>query len=97
MTNILQQSLELRKIWSGFRQARVLITANDYRVFDYLIKPQTAKTVSKKLNVDLRAIEILLDALTGLGLLKKKMACIQPPLFQINFWLAAALIIKAIF
>jgi len=72
MTGILQQSIELRKIWGAFRQARVLITANNYKVFDYLIKPQSARAVSKRLNTDLRATEILLDALAGLGLLKKK-------------------------
>lgn len=71
MPGILEEAKELRKIWSGFRQARVLITANNYRVFDHLTKPQSAKTISKKLNIDLRAAEILLDALTGLGLLRK--------------------------
>jgi ubiquinone/menaquinone biosynthesis C-methylase UbiE len=68
---ILAAAKELRKIWSGFRPARVLITANKYRVFDHLTKPQSAMTISKKLNIDLRAAEILLDALTGLGLLRK--------------------------
>lgn len=70
MPGILEEAKELRKIWSGFRPARVLITANNYRVFDHLTKPQSAKTISKKLKIDLRAAEILLDALTGLGLLR---------------------------
>ncbi|MBI4849644.1 MAG: hypothetical protein HY808_13925 [Nitrospirae bacterium] len=72
MSNILEQSIELRKIWGAFRQARVLLTANNYRVFDLLTKPQLAKAIAKKLNTDLRATGILLDALTGLGLLKKQ-------------------------
>lgn len=72
MTSILEKAKELRKLWSGFQGPRVLLTANNYRVFDYLQKPQLARTISKKLNIDKRATEILLDALTGLGLLKKQ-------------------------
>ena len=72
MPDILEESIEIRKIWGGFRQARVLLTANNYRIFDYLIKPQSARSVSKRLRTDLRATKILLDALTGLGLLKKQ-------------------------
>jgi hypothetical protein len=71
MSNIREEAKKLREMWSSFRQARVLITANNYMVFDLLTKPQTAKTISQKLKIDLRATEILLDALTGIGLLKK--------------------------
>ena len=67
-----KQVNELRKIWGAFRASRVLLSANNYRIFDHLTKPQTPKTISKKLNIDLRATEILLDALTGLGLIKKQ-------------------------
>lgn len=70
-SKILEEAKELRKIWSGFRAARVLIAANNYRIFDQLTRPQSAKAISKRLNTDLRATEILLDALAGLGLLKK--------------------------
>jgi ubiquinone/menaquinone biosynthesis C-methylase UbiE len=69
---ILEEVKELRKILFGFRPARVLLTANNYRVFDHLTKPQSAKTISKKIDADLRATEILLDALTGVGLLRKQ-------------------------
>ncbi|MBI5025943.1 MAG: methyltransferase domain-containing protein [Nitrospirae bacterium] len=72
MKDIFEQAKELRDIWGGFRASRVLLTANDYRVFDHLTKPQSVRTISKKLNTDLRATEILLDALAGLDLLKKK-------------------------
>lgn len=72
MANILEQANELKRMWGGFRSARVLLTANNYRVFDHLTTPQSVKTISKRLNIDLRAAEILLDALTGLGLLKKR-------------------------
>ncbi len=63
---------ELRKIWGGFRQARVLITANNYRVFDHLLHPRSARAVSENLNTDLRGTEILLDALVAIGLLVKQ-------------------------
>jgi 2-polyprenyl-3-methyl-5-hydroxy-6-metoxy-1,4-benzoquinol methylase len=66
-----EQVKKLREIWGGFRSSRVLITANNYGVFDLLTKPQSAEVISQKLNIDLRATEILLDALTALGLLKK--------------------------
>jgi len=72
MSNILEESIEIRKIWGSFRQARVLLTANNYRIFDHLKKPVSAVSVSKKIKTDLRATTILLDALTGMGLLKKK-------------------------
>lgn len=72
MSKIFEEAKELRKMWGGFRPARVLLTANNYRVFDHLQRPQSAKTISRRLKIDVRATEILLDALTGLGLLKKK-------------------------
>ncbi len=70
--DILEQAKKLRELWGGFRAARVLLVANNYRIFNQLTKPQSAREVSKKVNTDLRATEILLDALTGLGLLKKQ-------------------------
>lgn len=71
MSSIREEAMKVREIWGAFRSSRVLITANNYRVFDLLIKPQSAKAISQKLKTDLRATEILLDALTGLGFLKK--------------------------
>lgn len=72
MSRVLEEAKKLRKIWGGFRSARVLLTANNFRVFDHLKKPQSAKTISKRINTDLRATEILLDAITGVGFLRKK-------------------------
>ena len=71
MSSIREETMRLRGIWGAFRSARVLITANNYRVFDLLTKPQSAEAISRKLKTDLRATEILLDALTGIGLLRK--------------------------
>ncbi|MFO0753256.1 MAG: methyltransferase [Thermodesulfovibrionales bacterium] len=66
-----REAKELRKIWGGFWSSRVLLTANNYRIFDFLAAPRTAAELAKKLRTDPRATEILLDAVTGLGLLKK--------------------------
>lgn len=71
MSSVREEAMKVREIWGAFRSSRVLITANNYRVFDLLTTPQSAETISQKLNIDLRATEILLDALTALGLLKK--------------------------
>lgn len=70
--NIRKGALEVRKIWGGFRQARVLLTANNLGVFDHLSSAKTARELAENLGLDRRATEILLDALTGLGFLKKK-------------------------
>jgi ubiquinone/menaquinone biosynthesis C-methylase UbiE len=70
-SRIIEEVKELRKISFGFRPARVLLTANNYGIFDHLTRPRLAKTISRNINTDLRATEILLDALSGIGLLKK--------------------------
>lgn len=67
----LERAKELRRLWNGFWQSRVLLTANNLGVFDYLKSRKTASEIAKTLKLDKRATEILLDALTGLGLLKK--------------------------
>lgn len=72
MANINEQMKEIRKIWSAYQSSRVLITANNYRVFDNLEGPKTANKLAKEIKTDERATEILLDALTGIGLLKKQ-------------------------
>ncbi len=66
---------ELRRIYGGFWTSRVLLTANNYRVFEHLRSSRTAREVAEILKTDGRATEILLDALTAMGLLKKTGAC----------------------
>ena len=61
----------LRRLYLGFTGARVVLTANNLGVFDCLVKAAPAKALAKTLKTDTRATEILLDALTGLGLVKK--------------------------
>ncbi|MEK6697985.1 MAG: methyltransferase [Nitrospirota bacterium] len=68
---ILQQAQELAKLWGGFRASRVVLTANNYEVFEHLRSGKTADEIAGILGTDNRATEILLDALTALGLLRK--------------------------
>lgn len=62
---------KLRILWGNYWSSRVLLTANNFRVFDYLKEKKTAQEIAMAVNADSRAMEILLDALAGLGLLKK--------------------------
>jgi hypothetical protein len=61
----------LRRLYLGFTGARVVLTANNLGVFDRLKKATSAEALSKTLKTDQRSMEILLDALTGIGLAKK--------------------------
>lgn len=67
----LNQLQEFRRLSGGFRASRVLLTANNYAVFEHLKTPGTAAAIAKKIKTDPRATEILLDAVTALGLLRK--------------------------
>jgi ubiquinone/menaquinone biosynthesis C-methylase UbiE len=70
-STIQDQARELRKLLNGFQASRVILTANNLKVFDLLTVPRSAAESAQTLGTDVRATEILLDALTGLGLLKK--------------------------
>ena len=61
----------LRKLYLGFISSRVILTANNLGVFDCTKKPSSAMEISRKLRIDRRSTEILLDALAGIGLLYK--------------------------
>src|SRR3990172_2936966 len=69
--NLMKQLQILRQLSGGFRASRVILTANNYEIFEHLRTLQTAEALAKKINTDPRATEILLDAVTALGLLKK--------------------------
>lgn len=69
--NPAKQHQEFAKLWGGFRASRVILTANNYRVFDHLKTPKIAEDIARAISADPRATEILLDAVTALGLLKK--------------------------
>ncbi|QWR76604.1 methyltransferase [Candidatus Magnetomonas plexicatena] len=63
--------LKLKNLMWGYSKSKVLFTANNLKVFDYLKKPKSAKSLASKLDTDLRATTILLDALTALEFLQK--------------------------
>ena len=71
MSGVNDDVKELRRIYSGFWTSRVLLTANNYRVFEHLRTARTAREIAEALKTDGRATEILLDALAAMGLLKK--------------------------
>jgi 2-polyprenyl-3-methyl-5-hydroxy-6-metoxy-1,4-benzoquinol methylase len=64
--------IELRRLYNGFQASRIILTANNLGVFDHLKKPKSARGLAKALRADLRAVELLLNALTAIGLLGKR-------------------------
>ena len=70
-SNLLQQLQGFMRLAGGFRSSRVILTANNYEVFEHLKTPKTAAALARKIKTDPRATEILLDAVTALGLLGK--------------------------
>jgi ubiquinone/menaquinone biosynthesis C-methylase UbiE len=69
--NALQQLQDFMRLSGGFRASRVILTANGLEVFEHLKTPKTAVEIATKLGTDQRATEILLDAVTSVGLLAK--------------------------
>jgi predicted O-methyltransferase YrrM len=67
-----KEAFLIRSLASQFWSSRILLTANNFRIFDYLEKPLSARRLAEKLSLDRRATEICLDALTALNLLRKK-------------------------
>jgi 2-polyprenyl-3-methyl-5-hydroxy-6-metoxy-1,4-benzoquinol methylase len=67
-----KEAKEFTQLWGGFRASRVILTANNLRVFENIGKGRTAGDLAKVLKTDPRATEILLDAVASLGLLIKK-------------------------
>jgi 2-polyprenyl-3-methyl-5-hydroxy-6-metoxy-1,4-benzoquinol methylase len=71
MSTIFEQALGLRMMWGGFWTSRILMTANNYRIFDHLQPPRTAAELAAELGTDPRATTVILDALTALKLVRK--------------------------
>ncbi|KJR40187.1 O-methyltransferase, partial [Candidatus Magnetoovum chiemensis] len=63
--------VNLRSLISGCMKSRVILTSNNLRIYDYLTSYKSAEDLSKKINTDIRATRILLDALTSLSILDK--------------------------
>ena len=63
----------IRELSSGYRPALLILTANRLRLFDALgDRAMTARVLATELGLDRRALVIVLDALTALGLLLKR-------------------------
>jgi hypothetical protein len=57
---------------SSFMPARIILTANHYRIFDHCeTGGKTPASLSRTLKTDSRATELLLNSLVSIGLLKK--------------------------
>jgi ubiquinone/menaquinone biosynthesis C-methylase UbiE len=69
---IAKQARDFSSLWGGFRAARVVLTANNYNIFEHLKTARTAGQVADLLDTNFRATEILLDAVSSLGLLAKR-------------------------
>lgn len=61
----------LQQTVRAFQSARIILSANELRIFDALFQEQACDELARKLNVKENALEILLNALVSLGLLKK--------------------------
>lgn len=67
-----KDSVWLRQV-SSFASSRIILTANNYRIFDNLEGSwKTAKGLSREIDSDSRATEFLLNSLVAFGLLKKQ-------------------------
>lgn len=67
-----EQAQWVRMLWGGFWSSRIIISANNYQLFDLLTEPRDAVSVAKAAKIDPRATEVLLNALTALQLVKKR-------------------------
>ncbi|MCM2266008.1 MAG: acetylserotonin O-methyltransferase [Desulfuromonadales bacterium] len=62
---------DLMRLVHGFESAKILLVANDLGLFRVLDRERGAVDVAGELGVDTRALELLMNALTALGLLEK--------------------------
>lgn len=62
---------DLMRMVNGFQAAKILLVANDLQLFRHLDEERSAPEVAGRLGVDPRALELLMNALTALGLLVK--------------------------
>ncbi len=69
--NLAGQFQNFARLWGGFRASRVILSANNLGIFEQLKSPKTAADIARAASTDARATEILLDALTAIGLIRK--------------------------
>lgn len=65
---------DLTRIRGAFMASRVLITANNLRLFEHLTERHSARALAACLSLDARATEIMLDALAAMGVIEKSAA-----------------------
>ncbi|MBI5787727.1 MAG: methyltransferase domain-containing protein [Candidatus Schekmanbacteria bacterium] len=64
---------QLRRLGWEFRENKIFLAVNDLDLFTYLSpQPLTAQEIAQRLNLNARALEIVLDALVSMKLLDKK-------------------------
>ena len=64
---------KILKMALGFMESRIILSAAELNLFTLLSdKPLTAKEISDKINGDVKALAMLLDAVAAIGLLRKK-------------------------
>lgn len=78
---------EFAQLWGGFRASRVIMTANALGLFENIGAGRTAPDLAQALRTDGRATEVLLDAVTSLGLLRKSRATYRLTLLARRFLL----------
>lgn len=67
---------ELKNVCGAFRDARIVHVACDYKIFDELaLGALDAAELAKRIRTNLRATELLCNALAGMGLLNKSNGC----------------------
>jgi ubiquinone/menaquinone biosynthesis C-methylase UbiE len=70
--NEIKSSEDIRLLANAFRESRILLSAFELKIFTVLNHHMmTSEEVAKKINSDVRATDRLMDALCGMGLLKK--------------------------
>jgi len=63
---------DIRALANSFRESRVLLSAIELKIFTVLDRHMiTSDEISRKLDTDSRATDRLMNALCGMGLLKK--------------------------
>jgi len=64
----------------GFMESRIVLTGAELGLYSLLARePMTAQRICERLNGDLRAVTILLDALAAIGLLDKQNETYRTP------------------
>jgi hypothetical protein len=63
---------ELMNVVRGFRPAKILMVAADLKIFNLLEEPASAADLAAQVKADPRSLEILLNALAGLGVVVKQ-------------------------